>query len=206
MCKKFVPCRILFICFLVSAAVCGCGRSGGDEFDLEDIAGTGQIQEGRGDVLAAHETEGSASEGERAEKAEQIYVFVCGAVKRPGVVALPGGSRAQDGVLAAGGMREDADPNYVNLAALLSDGEKLYIPTREESADLQKEEEQSGLVNINTAGSAELCTLPGIGESRAADIISYREANGRFGAIEDIMKVNGIKESVFSKIKELITV
>ena len=136
-----------------------------------------------------------------------LYVHVCGAVKEPGVVALKAGSRAEDALLAAGGFLEEADQNYVNLAAPVEDGEKLYFPTVQEAAGLADETEalEKGLVNINTADAQELCTLPGIGSARAGDIIAYREKNGGFERIEDIMKVSGIKESAFEKLKDKIT-
>ena len=141
-----------------------------------------------------------------AEEEDFIWVFVCGAVESPQVVKLPVGSRAMVAVKMAGGMTEDADESFVNLAAILEDGEKLYIPTKEEAVSLSIQEEKESLVNINTAGTKELCTLLGIGESRAEDIIAYRETHGPFAAIEDIMKVPGIKENAFAKIKDAITV
>ena len=137
-----------------------------------------------------------------------LFVHVCGAVVREGVYELPEGSRCQDAVDAAGGFAEDADKDYLNLAALLSDGQKIQIPTKEEAESMEAESKEAsdGLVNINTADLDELMTLSGIGEARAQAIISYREENGPFAVIEDIMKVPGIKESAFSKIKAKIKV
>ena len=124
------------------------------------------------------------------------------------MVFLPDGSRAADALAAAGGFAADAAEEAVNLAAKVSDGEKLYFPTCWEyvSQAEQEEAEAAGLVNINTAGVGQLCTLPGIGESRAADIIAYRESHGDFAACEDIMHVAGIKESIYNKISSRITV
>lgn len=146
-----------------------------------------------------------------AKEPEQLlYVYVCGAVESPGVVALAPGSRVEDALKAAGGFAEEADRNGVNLADWVTDGERLYFPAEGEAevpeaagASAQK---SAGLVNINSAGTEELCTLPGIGEARAADIISYREKNGGFGSVEDIMKVPGIKTGAYGKIKDRITV
>lgn len=137
-----------------------------------------------------------------------LYVYVCGAVARPGVAALPDGSRAADALEAAGGLTADAEPNYVNLAARVSDGEKLYFPTCQEAEQLAADESRAadGLVNINTADLDKLCTLPGIGASRAQDIIDYREANGAFQKAEDIMNVAGIKSAVYEKLRGRITV
>jgi competence protein ComEA len=144
------------------------------------------------------------------ESTEQpsIYVYVCGAVENPGVVVLPEGSRVQDALDAAGGFREDAAREAVNLAEKLTDGMKLYFPTPEEAEILESEaqQESDGKVNINTAGVELLCTLPGIGEARAGAIVAYREEYGAFESPEDIMKVSGIKENAYSKIKDKITV
>ena len=140
------------------------------------------------------------------EESAQIMVHVCGAVCEPGVFVLESDARAIDAIALAGGMTEQADTNYINLAAILQDGEKLYVPTREETLLWQEAEQNAGFVNINTATSDQLCTLPGIGECKAADIIAYREKHGNFTCKEDIMKVDGIKESLFAGIEELIIV
>lgn len=144
------------------------------------------------------------------EEVQPVIVHVCGAVVSPGVYELPAGSRIVDAVDMAGGFLENADESYVNLADVPADAEQIVIPTKEEALLLkQTTKEQgalSGKVNINTADKALLCTLPGIGETRADSIIEYRKKHGVFGAIEDIMQVNGIKESSFQKIKERIVV
>ncbi len=140
---------------------------------------------------------------------QMFRVYVCGAVKEPGVVSLPQGSIAEDALLAAGGFSENAWRDYVNLAERVTDGEKLYFPSLDERDSWEETADQaavSGAVNINTADAALLCTLPGIGESKAGDIIAYREKNGNFATKEDIMKVPGIKESVYEKISDKITV
>ena len=137
-----------------------------------------------------------------------IFVHVCGAVQCPGVVEIPYGSRAADALAAAGGMSEDAARDYVNLAAKVQDAQQLYFPTREEEEQLLQKEiaESSGMVNINKAGVEQLCTLPGIGEARAKEIISYREQNGDFRSKEDIMQVAGIKQNAYDKLQTYITV
>lgn len=188
------------VCSLVYVMNCsGCGSEGQE---LLLIGG----QETESGVEMASSGEEIFPSTEAA--AEEIWVYVCGAVESPGVVCLSSGSRAADALEAAGGFSADAAEEAVNLAARVSDGEKLYFPTREEyQAQSQAQEaEGGGLVNINTADASQLCTLPGIGEARAADIIAYREANGGFGACEDIMRVSGIKESVYRKISDRITV
>ncbi len=145
---------------------------------------------------------------EEAVDEKLIYVYVCGAVNNPGVVELSEGSRAEDALEAAGGLSGNAKQDYVNLAAKVEDEQMLYFPTIEEAASLLEESRSadSTLVNINTAGAEQLSTLPGIGASRASDIIAYREAHGAFESKEDIMQVSGIKESLYEKLCDLITV
>lgn len=172
---------------------------------------------GSGDSLTVTERADDAARdeesGESGRRTDMIYVHVCGAVKTPGVVELPEGSRAEDALLAAGGFAEGAAREYVNLAAKVKDGERLYFPTEEEL--LQNggkthaeaaSEAGTGLVNINTADVKALCTLSGIGESRAADIIKYREKHGDFKKCEDLMKVPGIKTKLYEGIRDSITV
>lgn len=157
-----------------------------------------------------------------AQEPGTIYVHVCGAVMTPGVYEMTAGSRVYEAIQAAGGFTEDAEESYVNQAQELSDGVKLMIPTIEEvrqgffasgdgqSVLLEQEDGQAytqdGRVNINTASAKELCEIPGIGATRAAAIVSYRENHGRFMNPEDIMKVNGIKEGTYEKIKDSISV
>ncbi len=170
----------------------------------------------------------------------EIAVHICGAVVNPGVFFLESGQRVCHAIEAAGGLKEEADGDYINQALLLEDGMKIVIPTKEEVKKIKEQEEQSkttetSLVNqaeessyvqysetktsvsngasydsqkvdLNTADETLLCTLPGIGASRAKSIIDYRTKNGNFKRIEDVMKVSGIKEAAFEKIKDKITV
>ena len=154
-----------------------------------------------------------------------IAVYVCGAVKKEGVYRLPEGSIVDDALRLAGGYSEDACHGYINLAQQLSDGMRLYFPSKQEmeeaivsggmDIDAVGEENSpyskddigsSGMVNINTADKDELMTLPGIGETRAEAIIRYRNAHGEFKSIDDIKNITGIKEGIFEKIRSLITV
>ena len=149
---------------------------------------------------------------------KDIKVYVCGAVQRPDVYEISADSRIVDAVSAAGGFAIDAYPEAMNLAETVSDGSRIYVPTKEEVdalavvySDTGSEtggtmSDSTGRVNINTATLEELTTLPGIGDTRARAIIDYREQNGAFGNIEDIMQVTGIKEKSFSKIKDSICV
>ena len=139
-------------------------------------------------------------------KESTILVHVCGAVANEGVYELPEGSRVADAVEAAGGFSEDADRTYLNLAEPLEDGEQVRIYTGEEAEQQRAKDEASadGLININTAALEELMTLPGIGEARAQAIIAYRNVYGDFQEISDIMKVSGIKEAAYAKLKDRI--
>lgn len=144
-------------------------------------------------------------------QAEVLYVYVCGEVKQPGVYQMPEGSRVCDLFLIAGGLTADAAVDYWNQARLLEDGEMIYVPTVEEAVErepvqIDKETSFSGKININTASKEELMTLSGIGASKAQAIIAYRQEYGAFSCIEDIMKVEGIKEAVFQKIRDEIVV
>ena len=170
---------------------------------------------------------------EEKEATVSCMVHVCGAVEQPGVYELPQGSRIYQAIECAGGLSDEADPDYLNQADFVSDGEKVYVPTREEVTELdsrlqnimvqadglgvsysasesiqsgQEEQGKSGLVNLNTASEDQLCTLPGIGSSKAKSIIAYREEHGSFDRIESVMNVAGIKDGLFQKIKAYITV
>lgn len=152
--------------------------------------------------------------------ASGIWVHVCGQVQCPGVYELPEGSRVWEAVEAAGGFTDEADPEAVNLAAPAADGTKVTIPSKEETALGWTEPQISdnsqsgiregitgtGLVDINRADLTQLMTLPGIGQAKAEAVIAYREQYGSFQVIEDIMKVTGIKDGLFARIRDYITV
>lgn len=150
--------------------------------------------------------------------ADEIAVYICGAVKHPGVYSLSNGQRVCDAVSAAGGFKKSAARYAINLAKTLSDGEQVTVPTKKQASsynsgkkqdskdkNINSPEEKTGLVNINTAPKEELMALPGIGESKADAVIEYRLSNS-FKSIEDIKNVTGIKDGVFNQIKDQITV
>lgn len=176
---------------------------------------------------------GSEAVSDKEMQQAMIYVDVCGAVANPGVFQLAAGSRVFQAIEAAGGYLPEAALTCVNRAGVLTDGQQLYILTQEEmerqgldpaemagSSDGQMngsagtgqntgmtaQVQQDNRININTADEAQLTTLTGIGATRAQAIIAYREENGPFAAIEDIMNVQGIKEGTFAKIKDEIVV
>jgi competence protein ComEA len=154
-----------------------------------------------------------------------IAVDVTGAVTHPGLYKFPEGSRVQDAIDAAGGLLAEADTTAINLAARLEDGRQLNIPYQDGSApaateppvfsfsspddtssDATPEPSSTELIDINTATAEQLDTLPGIGPTTAQKIINYRETNGPFATIEDIMNVSGIGPATFDNIQSLITV
>lgn len=188
----------------LAAALVAAGCAGKDEESLEELS-----------VSAESETEEEgAVPQEEQEPAETVYVYVCGAVNAPGVYELKKDARVFEAITLAGGMTAEAAPEAVSQARTVADGEQIYVPTVREvqmqgsgvedivtgNADV------SGKVNINTAGKEELMTLTGIGEAKAQSILDYREEHGQFGSIEDLMLIEGIKEGVFNKIKEDITI
>lgn len=149
--------------------------------------------------------------------AENIYVHVCGEVVEPGVYSFSVGARIYDAVIAAKGLTKEAAETSINQARAVVDGEQIYIPSKKEIKKQQREDarknndsvndkqEAEGKVRINTATLEELMTLPGIGEAKAKSILQYKEEHGSFQSIEEIKNIQGIKEGVFSKIKEYIT-
>lgn len=132
-----------------------------------------------------------------------LRVHVAGAVARPGVYDLPPGQRVQDAVAAAGGPLEGANPQALNLAAPLRDGQKVYVPFMEAAVAPTTPEGQR--VNINSATAAQLEALPLIGEKRAKDIVAYREANGPFQRIEDLLRVSGIGPATLERLRGIVT-
>ena len=208
-------------------------NAGNTDQNREVESNAGDTDQNRKAEPSAGSTDRTELSDASSEEEKTLVVHICGAVSAPGVYELPAGSRIIDAVEAGGGFLPEADEACCNLAEEIVDGCQIYIMTKSEScADGQTEKKagiqtspdsdmqttdrnvrsnsatalENGLVNLNTADVAALMTLPGIGESRAKAIISYREQHGAFAQIEDIMKISGIKQAAFSKIKDKITV
>lgn len=208
-------------------------NAGNTDQNREAESNAGDTDQNRKAEPSAGSTDRTELSDASSEEEKTLVVHICGAVSAPGVYELPAGSRIIDAVEAGGGFLPEAEEACCNLAEEIVDGCQIYIMTKSEScADGQTEKKagiqtspdsdmqttdrnvrsnsatalENGLVNLNTADVAALMTLPGIGESRAKAIISYREQHGAFAQIEDIMKISGIKQAAFSKIKDKITV
>lgn len=183
---------ILISCILFCMLCSGCHN---DEKALEKASKTTQEETTK---------EAAASK----EEASTIQVFVCGQVKNPGVYELDSEDRIVDAIEAAGGLTKKASYESVNQAQKMEDGQQIYIPSKQEQQNTLSQmdtENSSNLISINQASADELMTLPGIGESKANSIIAYREEHGGFQKIDELMEISGIKEGVYNKIKDYIT-
>ena len=145
--------------------------------------------------------------------AASVTVHVAGAVRHPGVYAIDGGGRVIDAVDAAGGLAADADPDRINLAATLSDGERVFVPRLGEDDPMPvtgtsggSTGSPTGPLDLNAATAAELETLPGIGPTTAAAIVAYRDLHGPFASVDDLADVAGIGPSKLEALQGLVTV
>jgi len=192
--RKFYIVSVVLLAILMAG--CGSEEEGFDEIPEEELC------------EAVEEPEVKGTSGDQTE--DNIFIHVCGAVKNPGVYEMEAGSRIYEALELAGGMTEDAVENSMNQAEILNDGQQLYVMSEAEIEEdmiiAENETLEKGKVNINRASREELMTLPGIGESKADSIIRYREETGKFNSIEEIMEIEGIKEGVFRKIEDRITV
>lgn len=196
---------VVLLVFISSLVFTGCDNNAETtELAISDSDGTEDTQ----NTDEVGETETSA----------QIYVYVCGEVNCPGVYTVAADTRVYEVIELAGGMTGNAQEDYLNLAEPVEDGQQIIVISKDEYESMKSsagsdgidadgtDTASDGLININTATAEELTALPGIGDVKAEAIVSYREANGSFTSIEDIMNVDGIKEGSFSKIRDLIKV
>lgn len=221
--KKINKKTIIYVCIIILITGIYYFFIKKDDY-IEDISNTNTL------IL----NEGSSEKKDNiidTKKKNNIVVYITGQVKDEGIYELEENSRISDAIDKAGGLTEEADIRNINLAYMLEDGTKIYIPKKDENitdnnsnSDMKnnngyisnnsgigetkdvKTNSQNSKVNINTASQTELETLPGIGPSTALKIIEYRKENGKFTRIEDIKNVSGIGESKYNKVKDLIKV
>ena len=218
---------------VISAVVSGCAggqeRDGGELVEVtEEKVTEDKPKEEAKETIETKETKGTKDAGDSGaeggkiresvpEETGTIYVHVCGEVASPGVYELPAGSRLYEAVVAAGGLLDSAAGERLNQAAEAGVGQQIYVPSREEAAlgltddpaslgNMPEGMAEDGRISLNTASKEQLMTLSGIGEAKAASIISYREEHGGFQRIEELMEVEGIKEGVFNKVKDQIKI
>ena len=159
--------------------------------------------------------ENVAKEEKNEEEKNLIKVYVTGEVNSAGVIELEEGARIEDAIEGAGGITSNANLKNINLAYEVTDGEKIYIPNISEQEEDAEEvtvltentsSSSKGKININKATVSELTSIPGVGNSTAEKIVSYRDKNGKFSSIEDVKNVSGIGDAKYEKLKDYITV
>jgi competence protein comEA helix-hairpin-helix repeat region len=187
------------------------------EFNKEEKENTtinASIEESKNDI---EEKENKENKEETKEMGTGIFVHIDGWIQNPGVYEIKENDRVNTIIEKAGGLKEGASIKSINLAARLSDGDKIYIPNREEEKQIETTEvkgnntgtvkiTKNSKININKASISELKQITGIGESTANKIIDYRENVGKFKKIEDIKEVKGIGDSKYESIKDKITI
>lgn len=212
--KKQVYVIVLVIGLLVSGVCYSCSFRRGDQdnviHSLRDDSESQKLP-----LVELSEEESIATVTSEDDNETMIYVHICGAVMESNVYQVKDGTRLVELIELAGGLSSEAAGDYINQASVVEDGQRIYIPTKkeiEENEELALFQEESsaskttGLVNLNKADAEELMSLPGIGKAKASSIIEYRDNNGKFTVIEDLMKVPGIKEGLYSQVADRITV
>jgi competence protein ComEA len=178
------------------------------ESTLPFAAGVGSTSP---DSVLASTTVESAASSPSSTMPSELVVHVAGAVQHPGVYRLPPGTRVIDAVDQAGGLAGDAQPDAVNLAAPVTDGERVYVPRVGDSVPLDtigsaSSDVPTGPVNLNSAGPDVLDQLPGVGPATAAAIVAHREQHGPFASVDDLADVRGIGPAKLEALRGLVTV
>ena len=203
--KKYIIIALLFIFLIIGIIIV-------KQFDTEEKESL--------ELISIEEETEQDNKSIEEEEDYKIVVHITGEVEKEGIIEIKEGGRISDAIDAAGGLTKEADLERVNLAYELEDGQKIYIPNKNDKDieeyvtegvdDIVLPDELSnmgdGLININKADLEELQELDGIGEALAENIIAYRENNGKFKNIEDIKNVSGIGDSKYEKIKDSIKI
>ena len=216
--KKILIC-ILIVIVVVGGAIYYCIQNNNEDYmEYEETKLEENIEENNNYMENINNND--------LKNSEQIVVHIAGQVVNPGVISLNEGARIIDAINASGGTTNDADLSNVNLAYILEDAQKIYIPSVSEkeneeysingnkqisiieggSGMEEKKVTETIVININSANESELQKIPGIGQAIASKIVDYRKENGKFDKIEDIQKVSGIGESKYNSIKKYICV
>ena len=208
--KKKIKNIVVFILTFTLISLGGCIKKDNNIIPVEDITSDNVLDNPIEDLPMDEDTDNK--EEKLPSTDEYIYVHVCGAVNNPGVYKFKTPVRVYEAIESAGGITSEGLDEVINQAREIADGEQIYIPTLEEKElyeagnNAQITSINDGRININTASKEELMTLPGVGESKANGIVEYRSSNGKFNALEELMNVEGIKDGVFNKIKDKITI
>ncbi|GAA5198232.1 hypothetical protein GCM10025773_10720 [Microbacterium jejuense] len=162
----------------------------------------------RGVVTPTEEVVVEATPTGMSARSADLYVHVSGAVRAPGLYVLQAGSRVVDAIAAAGGFSDDADRDAVNLARTVADGEQLPVPRAGEAppGPAGAPASADARVDLNTADASQLEELPRIGPALAERIIAWRDDNGRFTSVDDLLAVPGIGDKMLESLRDLVTV
>ena len=213
----------ILIYFIINAGNLTRNSDNIEELDLEEgmlnIEEINKIIEGNEESKELEENNTQNQNNKELESNEDIVVHITGEVNKPGIVVLKKNSRIADAINSAGGATKEADLNQINLAYILEDGQKIYVPNKNEkieedgyitgnsgNTEKSNNSKEGEKVNINEAMQTELEELPGIGPSLASRIIEYRETNGKFEKIEDLQNVKGIGNAKFNDIKDKVSI
>ncbi len=153
-----------------------------------------------GCVIGKAQSDKKKTAGSSAETQKIVGIHIKGEVTSPGYYELEYGSRIKDAITVSGGFTNKADSNAINLAEKLKDGEEIVIPATAVSG------KKSNLVNLNTADLFTLCSLDGVGETTAAQIINYRTKHGKFRSVSELKNIDGIGNSKYNTLKDKVTV
>ncbi|MGP1611869.1 MAG: helix-hairpin-helix domain-containing protein [Catonella sp.] len=202
------------------------GKNVENPSELEVVESEEEQEISKVDINSSVNEKTELQQEEIVEKLQsKIFVHICGEVKKEGVYQVESDARIVDAINAAGGLTNKAASYGINQAEKLKDGMQIYVPSKKEiKKEIEKtvrngqalpisssqrsssENVQGDLININFASKEELMKIKGVGEAKAVLIINYRETNGSFKNITDLMKIKGIKQKFFDKIKDNICV